>query len=222
MGACLPVVVLVNGKGAADEAGSKNGCVEGNDLPHGGVVVGKDLELGIQVEVQEDEASKGSGGVTRWHGLQAVVNLLAVARADAAVKHDLAISIGNVAVDASLVAVVVLTKSETRWDDGLADSEEVRAETTNEPLDEDLEYSGGDERVQQTNGSIVHVPEAAGADLDNQKYSKGDEEGHQSGSPNGNDLCGDVSMRFIPRLYNAYHFAEDTQTLGTQSRRPGR
>jgi hypothetical protein len=170
-------VELVNGECAADEAGPKNGGVQSNDL-----------ELGIQVEVQEDKASKGSSGVARWHRLQAVVNLLAVSRADAAVKHDLAVTVGNVTVDTVLVAIVVCTEAETRWDDGLADSEEVRTKTTNKPLDEDLEHGGGDECIQQTNGSVVHVPEAAGADLDNQEHSKGDEEGHESGSPDGDNL----------------------------------
>jgi hypothetical protein len=185
----LPVVVFVNGKCSTDEAGSKNRCVKSDDLPHGWVVVGEDLELGVQVEVQENKASKGSGGVTRRHGFQAIVDLLTVTCADATVEHNLAVPVGNVAMNAILVAIVVCAETEICRDDGLADSEEVRAETTNEPLDKDLEYRSRDECVEQTNSGVVYIPEASGTDLNNQEHGKGNEEGHESGSPDGNDLC---------------------------------
>jgi hypothetical protein len=187
---CLPVVVLVNGKSATNETGSKERGVNSNELPHGGMVVGKDLELSVQVEVQEDEASESSGGVTRRHGLEAVVNLVLVTCADAAIEHDLAVSIGNVAAgNASvLVAVVDATDIKALRDDRLADSEEVRAQTTNEPLDEHLENSCRDERVQETDGSVVDVPEAASTDLNDQEHCEGNEEGHESSSPDRDDL----------------------------------
>ena len=63
------LVVFVNGEGTADETGTENRSVNSNELPHGRVVVGPDLQLGVQVEIQKDEAGKCSGGVTRWHGL---------------------------------------------------------------------------------------------------------------------------------------------------------
>lgn len=185
---CLPVVVFVNGKCSTDETGSKNGCIESDDLPHGWVVVGEDLELRVQVEVQKNEASKGSGGVTRRHGFQAVVDLLTVTGADATVEHDLAVPVGNVAMDSILVTIVVCTETEICRDDGLADSEEVRAQTTNEPLDKDLEYRSRDECIEQTNSGVVYIPKASGTDLNNQEHGKGDEEGHESSSPDGNDL----------------------------------
>lgn len=184
----LPVVVLVNGKRTTDQTSSENRCVDGNQLPHGRVVVGEDLELCVQVKVEEDEASKSSSGVARWHGLQAVVDLLLVTRADAAVEHDLAVAVSDIAVDAELVAIVCLADSKAFRDDWLADCEEVRAETANKPLDEDLEDGSGDERVQQTDGSVVDVPEAAGADLNDQEDNERNEERHQSGGVDGNDL----------------------------------
>lgn len=60
--------------------------------------------------------------------------------------------------------------------------------TTDEPLDEDLEDSGGDEGVEQTNGGVVDVPEAAGADLDDQEDQEGNEEGHKGSSIDWDDL----------------------------------
>ena len=92
----LPVVELVNGEGSSDKAGTKNRGINSDELVHGWMIVGKDLELGVKVEVQEDEASKSSRGVARRNRLETVVDLLLVACADAAVEHDLAISIGDV------------------------------------------------------------------------------------------------------------------------------
>jgi hypothetical protein len=183
-------VELVNGERAANEAGTKQGGVDGNELPHSRVVVGKHLELCVKVEVQEDEASEGSGGVTRRHRLETVVNLLLVTRADAAVEHDLAVSIGNVTAGntSTLVAVVWSISIEEVRNNRLAHGEEVRAQTTNEPLDKDLEDGSRDERVQQADGSVVDIPKASGADLDDQEDCEGNEEGHESSSPDGNDL----------------------------------
>jgi hypothetical protein len=188
---CLPVVELVDGEGAPDEAGSENRCVQSNDFPHGRVVVGEDLELGIQVEVQEDEAGESSSGMARRHRLEAVVDLLAVTSADAAVEHDLAVAIGNVA-GAALVTVVVDTECAC-GNDGLADGEEVGAQTADEPLDEDLEHGSRDECVQESDGGVVDVPEATCTDLNNQEDGEGDEEGHEGSSPDGNNFWVGVS-----------------------------
>ena len=64
----------------------------------------------------------------------------------------------------------------------------MRTQTTNEPLDKDLEDGGRNERVQKTDGGVVDVPEASGADLDDQEDCEGDEEGHESSRPDGDDL----------------------------------
>lgn len=53
-------MVFVDGEGTTDETSAEDGSVQGNDFPHCGVVVGKDLELCVEVQVQEDEAGKGS------------------------------------------------------------------------------------------------------------------------------------------------------------------
>ena len=124
----VPVVVLINGEGAADQARAEQRGIDGDELPHGGVVVGEDLELGIEVEVQEDEASEGGGGVTRGHGLERIVDFLPVARADAAVEHDGAVPVSDVGASGASGFVGVGVIGKVGWDDGLADGEEVRAE----------------------------------------------------------------------------------------------
>lgn len=129
--------------------------------------------------------------MTRGHGLETIVDLVLVASADAAIEHDLPISVCHVTIRTTgFVAVVVGADGceDVLGDHGLADGEKVRAETADEPLDEDLEDSCGDERVQEANGCVVDVPEAASADLDNQEDGKRDEEGHQRGSPDGYNL----------------------------------
>lgn len=164
-GACddiIPVVELVDGQGAADEHSAEDGGVDSDQLPHAGVVVGKDLELGIEVEVQVHEPTKGGGGVTRGEGFQAVVDGVWVAGADVAREHDL--------LEASAVVLVL-----DEGDVGLADGEEVGAQAANEPLEEDLEDSSADERVQNTDDGIVGVPEGADADL----HAENDEDGDQ-------------------------------------------
>jgi Tfp pilus assembly major pilin PilA len=207
-------VELVNSERTANQDGSKERSVNGNEFPHSRVVVGEYLELGVQVEVQEHKASKGSGGVTRRHRLEAVVDLLPVTRADAAVEHDLAVSIGDVASNtAILIAIVCGTEAKTIRNDRLADSEEVRTKSSNEPLDEDLEDSGGDERVQQTDGSVVDVPEAASTDLNNQEDGKGNEKGHESSSPDGNDF---VAKRIRELRVNNLAVLEDDGEAATR------
>lgn len=183
-----PVVVFVDGQGTADQAGSKDRCVKSDELPHSRVMVGEDLQLGVEVQIQVDKSSEGSRGVTRGHGLETVVDLLPVTCADAAVEHDLAVAVGNVAIDAKLVTVVCFTETKAIRDDWLADSEEVRSQTTNEPLDEHLENGSSDERVQKTDRRVVDVPEAAGADLDDQEDEEWNEEGHECGGVDGDDL----------------------------------
>jgi hypothetical protein len=128
----VPVVVFVNGQSTANEHGAEDGHVENNELPHRGVVVGENLQLCVKIEVKEDESSKGSSGVTRRHRLQAVVDLILVTSADLTIVHDLAVPITD------------LQSSDV----GLANSEEVRTQSTDEPLDEDLEDGSGNERVQ--------------------------------------------------------------------------
>ena len=77
------------------------------------MVVGEDLELGIKVEVEEDEAREGGSGVARREGLETVVDLVAVAGADGVRVHDLLVARAGVGAFGDL---------------GLADGEEVRAQ----------------------------------------------------------------------------------------------
>lgn len=177
----IPVMVFINGKSAANQASSENGGVDGDELPHGRVVVGPDLQFGIEVEVQEHETSEGSGSVTRWHGLKGIVDLLAVASADAAIKHDLPVAVCGVSTIRTTVfdAIVIATHGgqDVGGDQWLANSEEVRAESSDEPFDEHLEDSRGNESIKKADGGIVDVPERASSDLDNQEDNEGNEEG---------------------------------------------
>lgn len=45
----VPVVILVDSKGTTNKAGTENGGIDRDELPHGGVVVGEDLQLGVEV-----------------------------------------------------------------------------------------------------------------------------------------------------------------------------
>jgi hypothetical protein len=175
-GNVVPVVELVDSQSTANKAGTEEGCVDGNELPHSGVVVGEDLELSVEVEVQKYEAGKGGGSVAAGHGLERVIDLVAVTCADAAVEHDGAVAIGDVSASWARRFIGVGVVKETFRDNGLADRKEVRAETcnmsgrastgndvsertSNQPLNEDLEDSCDNQGVQQTNGCVVNIPE---------------------------------------------------------------
>jgi len=85
----VPVVVLVDGEGTANKTGAEDGGVDGDELPEGRVVVGEDLEFGVEVEVQEDEAGECGGCVATGHGLEGVVDLGLVTGADLGTEVDL-------------------------------------------------------------------------------------------------------------------------------------
>lgn len=143
----VPVVELIDTEGTADQTSTEDGGVDGDELPHGRVVVGEDLELGVEVEVQEDEASESSSGVATGHRLQAVVDLIGVSSANL---------LGVVQLhEALLVVTLAIRLGNVR----LADIEEMRTKSSDEPLDEDLEDGGGDERVEEADGGIVEIPE---------------------------------------------------------------
>lgn len=78
----VPVVVLVDGEGSTNQDSSQNRGIRRDQLPHGRVIVGENLELGVEVEVEVDEASKCGGGVSARHGLQRIVDLFLVASAN--------------------------------------------------------------------------------------------------------------------------------------------
>jgi hypothetical protein len=64
----------------------------------------------------------------------------------------------------------------------------VRAKTSNEPFDEDLEDGCRDKSVEQTNDCIVDVPEAANPYLADEEDSNGNKGGEERGSPDGYDF----------------------------------
>lgn len=137
------------------------------------MVVGEDLELGIKVEVEEDESREGGRGVARREGLEAVVDLVAVAGADGVRVHNLLVARAGVGAGRDL---------------GLADSEEVRAEATDQPLNEYLEDGGGDERVEKPDDGVVDVPEGADANLHAEDDEDRDQGCHQRRGVDGGDV----------------------------------
>lgn len=72
---------------------------------------------------------------------------------------------------------------------GLVDwTYEMGAQAADEPLEKDLEYGGGDQGIEQTDGGIVDVPEAADSDLHDEKHSNWDQSGKQCSSPDRDNL----------------------------------
>jgi len=64
----------------------------------------------------------------------------------------------------------------------------VRAKAANEPFDEDLEDGGGNEGVEEADGGVIYVPEAADADLTDEEDDDGDEDGEEGGCYDGDDF----------------------------------
>lgn len=126
----VPVVELVDSERASDERGSEDGSKEEDHLPVGGVVRAHDLELGVEVERQVEQSGPCSGRVPRWHGLQGIVDLVRVSGANIAIENDVV-----EAIEAEPALGYIR----------LANGVEVRTEAANEPLDKDLEGSGGDQ-----------------------------------------------------------------------------
>ena len=119
------------------------------------MVVRPHLELRIEIQVEEDEPSECSSAVAARKALERVINLLGIAGADFAVVHDPAEAV------ASLCAKGRYGR--------LTNSQEVRTQTSNQPLQEDLEDGSRDERVEQANDRVVDVPETSNADLHDQE-----------------------------------------------------
>ena len=166
-------MILVDGQSSADETCSQDGCPESDEFPHGRMMIGEDLQLCVEIVEQEQKACPGCSAVTAWHRLKRVVDLIGVASADVALKHDASVSRPDT-LDGSWIRI--------------ADSQEVRSQTADEPLDEDLEYRSRDQRVEQADDSIVHIPEASDADLHAQDDEDGDQGCHESRRPDGDDL----------------------------------
>lgn len=177
----VPVMELVDGQRASDQDGAEHGSVDGSQLPERRVVVGEDLELGVEVKSEEDEAGESSGGVTRRHRLERIIDLVLVAGADI-------LCVVNLPEPLCGVSVLGNTGVGSTRDVGLADRQEVRAQAADEPLDEDLEDSCRDQGVEKTEDAIVDVPEGADADLHAQDDEDGDHGGEEGGEPDGNDF----------------------------------
>lgn len=170
----VPVVVLVDRECTANEASTKDRRVDGDELPHGRVVVGKHLEFCVEVAVQEYKASECGRGVSRRHALKRIIDLLFVTCADAAVVHDLTIPVSGGHVE--------------RRELWFADGQEMGTEASNQPLDENLEHSSRDETVQQANSRIIDIPEASDANLTDQEDGERDEERQESSGPDWDDF----------------------------------
>jgi hypothetical protein len=154
--AVVPVMELVDGQRTRDQAGGENWGVHRDEFPECGVVVAEDLEFGVQVEVEEQEAGECRGAVPGGHRFKGIVDVVSVAAANAAVEHE---------------------RFETFTDKvwiRVADAKEVRSEATDEPFDEDLEDGRPDHAVEKADDGVVCVPEGSDADLHAQDYEDWD------------------------------------------------
>ncbi len=107
----VPVVKFINRQCTCDESGTEKWRVDGDELPESWVVIGEELQLGIQVKIKKDEASEGGSRVSGGEGFERVIDRVLVTGADAAVVHDLAEAIPSVGAG---------------WDNRLASGKEVR------------------------------------------------------------------------------------------------
>jgi hypothetical protein len=64
----------------------------------------------------------------------------------------------------------------------------MRSKSSNQPFQEDLEDGRSDKGIEETNDSIVYVPEAANANLANEDYGDRDQRTKEGSLPNGNDF----------------------------------
>lgn len=177
-----PVVELIDRQSAGNQGSYQDGRVDGDQLPHGRVVVREDLELRIEVQIQVDEASEGGSGVTGRERLERIIDLVLVARADLR-RVVYLIEAGGV-VRGALLALGVAGQADV----GLADVEEVGAQAADQALEEDLEDGGRDERVQQAEDAVVDVPERPHPDLHEQDHDDGDHGRQERRQPDRDDL----------------------------------
>lgn len=171
--AVVPIVELIDSKGASNEDSGENRGIDSNQLPHRRVVVGEDLKFGIKIKVEEDESRKGGCGVTRREGFETVVDLVTVTGADSVRVHNLFVASASVGACGDL---------------GLADGEEVRAKAANQPLKEHLKDGGRDEGIEQPDDGVVDVPEGANSHLHTEDDKDRDQGRHQRCSVDGNDI----------------------------------
>lgn len=209
-------MVLVNGEGTANQAGSQDWGVNRNQLPHGRVVVREDFQLGVEVQVQKNEASEGGSGVTAGHGLETVVDLLSVSSTNLAGVVDVLKASRTVA---GLGNTGVVGQCNV-WP---AYREEVWSKPTDQPLHEDLKHSCPNERIEKPKDRVVAVPERSNAELHAEEDEDGDEGSEKSGSPDGDDF---IATRCLVSLCNAWVDQHSNvltvagrQIGGTQSRR---
>lgn len=140
---------LIDRQGTGNQAGPQQRHVSDGQLPHGRVIVGENLQLGVQVQVKEDKASKSSSRMAAGHALEGIINLIRITGANLPGEVD--------AVVPDPVQSVV-AKTLELGDIRLADVEEMGTQTADQPLDEDLEDGGGDQAVEEANDAVVEVP----------------------------------------------------------------
>lgn len=176
------MVELIDRQSAGNQGSYQDGRVDGDQLPHGRVVVREDLELRIEVQIQVDEASEGGSGVARRERLERIIDLVLIARADLR-RVVYLVETGSV-VRGALLALGVAGQADV----GLADVEEVGAQAADQALEEDLEDGGRDERVQQAEDAVVDVPERPHPDLHEQDHDDGDHGRQERRQPDRDDL----------------------------------
>ncbi|KAH0551745.1 hypothetical protein GP486_007037 [Trichoglossum hirsutum] len=172
------VVVLAHDQGAAQEGGGEDGDVGQDEDEVGRLVVGEELELGVQVD--------GQSGMGRSAGL----------KTGPREKQERVVVVVVVAVGNTPIKSGSLKPNTHRGRNvGPTDGQEMGAQAANDGLDDDLKGSGGQERVDEAEEGVVGVPEGARAPGGHDKGDGGGAQGaEQAGGQRGED-GGDIGVR---------------------------
>ena len=114
------------------------------------MIIAPYLQLSIKIEVKVDETSKSSGCVSGRKRFKRIIDRVRVSSTDRTIIHDLKESIA---------------RSSDIW---IANSQEMRTKTTNQPFEPDLKDCRSNDRVEQSNNCIVDIPERSYSDLRNE------------------------------------------------------
>jgi len=178
----IPMMELIDGQRACDEACSEDGGVDCCEFPERGVVVGEDLQFAIEVERQKNETCKGGGAVARRHGFEGVVDLLLVAGANLAGVINALISHPIQAIPHHPRGIRDLGQIR------LANIQKMRPQPSDQPLDKNLKHGRRNQTVQQPDNPVINIPKTPHPDLTKKNNGNRNQRRQQSGSPDGDDL----------------------------------
>jgi len=120
-------LTFIDGEGTSDQYRPKNRSEEQNHFPVRRIMCAHDLQLGVEVQGEEDKTSKRGSRMARRKRLEGVVDIFLVSSADRPVIHVI-----------RKLGARRLRKLGYVWH---ADGIKVRAKASDQPLDPDLRWS---------------------------------------------------------------------------------